>query len=305
MANPEVSIVLLTHNHAAFIQQCLESAISQQTSFKFEIIIGDDASTDGTSLICERLAEQNPEIITWLKREKNLGLGENLIQTLALARGNFITFQEGDDYYTDPLKLQTQYDFLKHHPEFNACTHQVQVLNGITTKNLLASPKEIYNLSDTETGRLFHTNSWFIRKNTLPAFQKYHTHWLCWDILLEQKILELGPVFFIDKTFSVWRKHPDGNSVKWPLQEQYHAFKNLYVTLLNQAKARKNKPLINHYTLTLHNCHRIFLFEIARREKRTHLSSFLNYSISQLLNLKIEPLFIYRLWRTIYKPVVR
>ena len=54
MAHPEVSIVLLTHNHAAFIQQCLESAISQQTSFKFEIIIGDDASTDGTSLICER-----------------------------------------------------------------------------------------------------------------------------------------------------------------------------------------------------------------------------------------------------------
>lgn len=286
---PLVTVILLTYNHKNYIEECLESVVSQNTNFAFEIIIGDDCSSDGTRAICEVYSTQYPDLIKLIPREKNIGLPDNLIQTLAYTKGNFVAFIEGDDYWTDKNKLQTQFDILQENPIYQAVTHNSDVIYPTETKVLLQNPKEIFTLEDTKNGRIFHTNSWFIRKEALPNFKQYHSHLICWDILMELKIMEHGPIYFINKTMSIWRKHEGGNSVKIPLKEQYYNFESLYNTLLNERK------YIQHYKSTQQNFYKIFAFEIARRDSVLFLPAIKKHLVSQLKTLKFDIKFIPRL----------
>ncbi|MCI3946244.1 glycosyltransferase [Pseudomonas syringae] len=116
---PLLSIVCPAYNQEAFIAQALDSFLSQQTRFTYEILINDDASTDGTARIIAQYAERYPTIIRPFYQQVNqYSQGLPCVPGLfAKARGRYIAYCEADDYWTDPCKLQLQVDFLERHPD--------------------------------------------------------------------------------------------------------------------------------------------------------------------------------------------
>lgn len=122
---PLVSIVCLTYNAEKYVAECLDSMLMQQTTFSYEILVYDDASKDATPAIIQSYADRYPDIFRiTLYKENNFqkGLGfYGLRVSFNEARGKYIAYLEGDDYWTDPLKLQHQVDFLESHPEYGCC----------------------------------------------------------------------------------------------------------------------------------------------------------------------------------------
>lgn len=125
----EVSVCMITYNHEKYITQAIEGVLSQQTTFPVELIIGEDCSTDTTRKLCEHYRAIFPEKIKLLLPNKNIGIKENLLETIKQASGKYIAFCEGDDYWTDPLKLQKQVDFLETHSEYSLCCHRYKIYN--------------------------------------------------------------------------------------------------------------------------------------------------------------------------------
>lgn len=128
-----VSIRCITYNHAPYIRQCLEGFVMQKTNFRFQAIVHDDASTDGTTDIVREYAEKYPDIIIPMYEKENRWSkhdGSLLTVMLPYLKGKYIAECEGDDYWTDPLKLQKQYDALETHPDCTICFCKV----GVVTK---------------------------------------------------------------------------------------------------------------------------------------------------------------------------
>jgi glycosyltransferase involved in cell wall biosynthesis len=124
---PLVSICMITYNHEAYIAKAIEGILMQRTSFKYRLIIGEDHGTDKTRQICEDYSLRYPDKIELLPSEKNLGMMHNFIRTLKSCNGKYIALCEGDDYWTDPLKLQKQVDFLEANPEYTLSFTQNEI----------------------------------------------------------------------------------------------------------------------------------------------------------------------------------
>lgn len=110
--NPLVSVRVLAYNHERFIGQCLESIVSQKTQFEFEIVIGEDCSKDSTFEICKRYQALYPNLIKLIHNDTNKGLVENFLNVNSVLRGKYVAACAGDDFWTDPFKLQRQVDIL-------------------------------------------------------------------------------------------------------------------------------------------------------------------------------------------------
>src|SRR5262245_7894840 len=121
--NPKVSVCMITYNHERYIAQALESALVQETTFPVEIVVGDDCSTDSTNSVLQDLRRRFPERVRLLDRSSNLGMNRNFADVLANCRGRYVALLEGDDYWTDTLKLQKQVDALDAHLEWAICFH--------------------------------------------------------------------------------------------------------------------------------------------------------------------------------------
>ena len=131
MPEPKVSVLLITYQHKEYFRDAIESILMQQTDFPFEIVIGDDDSTDGTRELCIEYAQKYPgKIRCFLHKNENkirvldkpCGIFQITYGLFSL-RGAYIAFLSGDDYWTDPHKLQKQYDFLSNNPEYSMCNH--------------------------------------------------------------------------------------------------------------------------------------------------------------------------------------
>ncbi len=114
----KVSIMVLAYNHGKYIREALESMVTQETNFKYEIVIGEDCSTDDTRQIIMEYYKKYPDLIVPLFRKKNLGATRNLTSTLRRCTGEYVAFMECDDFWIDPLKLQKQADFLDEHKDY-------------------------------------------------------------------------------------------------------------------------------------------------------------------------------------------
>lgn len=116
-----ISICMITYNHENFLRSSIDGVLLQKTKFPFEIIIGDDCSTDGTRLIIDEYVKEYPDIIKKVYQDKNVGANKNFISIWHLCRQKYIALCEGDDYWTDPYKLQKQVDFLEQNPDYVIC----------------------------------------------------------------------------------------------------------------------------------------------------------------------------------------
>lgn len=125
-----VSICCVTYNHENYIKQALDGFLMQKTNFPVEIIVHDDASTDNTSKIIREYASRYPQIIPVIQPINLMSKGQNptIDHCLLKAKGKYIALCEGDDYWTDPYKLQKQVDFLERNASYTLVTHDVEVI---------------------------------------------------------------------------------------------------------------------------------------------------------------------------------
>lgn len=117
MTEPLVSVKMITYNHAPFITQAIEGVLQQKTTFPFELVIGEDCSTDGTREIVFEYQKKYPYIIRVISSDKNVGMKNNGLRVIKACCGKYLAFCEGDDYWQSPYKLQKQVDYLERHPE--------------------------------------------------------------------------------------------------------------------------------------------------------------------------------------------
>ncbi|WP_417237392.1 glycosyltransferase family 2 protein [Bizionia paragorgiae] len=136
-----LSVCLITYNHEKYIEQAIEGVLMQKTDFKFELIIADDCSTDRTQEILKSYKNKYPAHITLILQNINKGPAQNWLDLITAPKSKYIAYFEGDDYWTDPLKLQKQVDFLETNEEFNICFHRANLLMEDGTLSLHPIPQ--------------------------------------------------------------------------------------------------------------------------------------------------------------------
>ncbi len=218
-----VSIMILAYNHEPYIRKALDSIVMQQTDFKFEAIVGEDMSTDGTRTIIKEYAQKYPDIIKPIFRKKNLGASRNVVSTLKKCKGKYVAFLECDDYWIDPLKLQKQYEFLEKNPDYAGVMSDVIVVNRygkamvtgpkILDHELITSTdfaKTMYPYNQFKFLGCFMTRNYYIESNYSSYFfmTKYVT-----DFILEAISIIHGKIGFLSEYMAVYRWIPShGNN---------------------------------------------------------------------------------------------
>lgn len=217
----KVSVFIVTYNQKKYISECLDSILMQRCNFDLEIIIGDDYSTDGTSIICQEYAQKYRNI-TLLPSVKNYGIAKNWKRVLSYCKGKYIAMCEGDDYWTDPQKLQKQIDFLESNPDFSAVTHEVEIVDEINSgRTNVFFKNDITNLQQA-FDNFVPTCSLVLRNTNL---EKHFPDYIKYDILTADKTLLLGltstgKIKFLDEKMSVYRIHEKGVTVNLDPQKK-------------------------------------------------------------------------------------
>lgn len=129
MSVPLVSVLMITYNHEEYIARAIEGVLAQRTDFPFELIIGEDCSTDSTGKIAREYAQRFPDVIKLIASTQNVGGHENSHRTQRAARGKYFAWCEGDDYWHDPRKLAIQADFLERNPDYGYVFSDYDVLH--------------------------------------------------------------------------------------------------------------------------------------------------------------------------------
>lgn len=212
---PLVSIACITYNHEPYIRQCLDGFVMQRTDFQFEIVIHDDASTDNTKKIIQEYCLKYPGLFHPIFQDVNrYKEGKGILAPFVFpeCRGKYIALCEGDDYWTDPLKLQKQVDFLENNFEYSVCGHRFQTYIERDSK-LLDYDTGIdgeYTLEDLIYRNVFcSTLSVVFRKESLDL------DWLSkcrrsLDLILAYVLLKAGKGFCINDVMAVYRIHSMG-----------------------------------------------------------------------------------------------
>lgn len=214
---PVVAVFMVTYNHENYIAQAIESVLIQKTTFPIKVFIGEDCSTDNTAAICLKYRNDYPEIINVKFNKQNVGSLNNAKQVYleCLKSGaRFIAMLEGDDYWTDPNKLQKQVDFLELNKSFSSSAHQTIVkyeFNEGQSNNFMVPPSDILYTKDLLNGRLFHTASFVFRSSCLKNFE-IPTKIAAGDRALFILCSFSGPIKFFYEPFCVYRKSNTGLS---------------------------------------------------------------------------------------------
>lgn len=215
-----VTVRCITYNHEKFIRDALEGFVMQRTNFRFEAIIHDDCSTDGTATIIREYAERYPSIIKPIFETENQYSKKDgsLNQIMSdHTRGKYIALCEGDDYWTDPLKLQKQVEFMETHPDYSMCFHNAieHWEEGEKSDHLFADlERRDYDYRELGAGWRVPTASAVIRKEVLNS-DLYKCAGMCkdfiyGDILIWLTAVEYGKVFCTGEVMSVYRRHIGG-----------------------------------------------------------------------------------------------
>lgn len=241
---PTVSVLVLTYNHATFIGQCLDSIIQQRTDFKFEIILGEDGSTDGTREICIEYANRYPDIIRLGLRDQNKKVflygratGKyNLLKTLQEGHGKYFAFCDGDDYWSDLDKLQKQVDFMETHPAYSLCsTNRLVLKDGVFSKDetlAVAFEKNAHQpleVSKTNSFRNYvKTNVALFRKVALnyDILERHYTE--VNDTFIFYMLAHEGKGIVMPWVSAVYRLHSGG---RWSATSRFHQIKIAHHTM--------------------------------------------------------------------------
>ena len=208
---PKVSVVCVTYNQEKYIAQTLDSFVAQRTNFKYEVVVADDCSTDSTARIISKYAERYPDVIRPVLRKKNIGIQKNFAETFREAKGDYLAVCEGDDYWTDALKLQRQADFLDEHTTYSICFHPVKVFFDNNERREQIYPQDIKD-KKVSIESLLREN--FIQTNSVMYRRQSYDHIpdniLPIDWYLHLYHARFGKIGYIDKVMAAYRRHEGG-----------------------------------------------------------------------------------------------
>lgn len=292
-----VSIRLMTFNHAEYISEAIESCLMQKTNFKYEIVIGDDYSTDGTLEICEEYQNKYPTKIKLLKRpiggnywknRKEKGRLYNFVNILENCSGEYIALLDGDDYWTDPLKLQKQVDILDKNRNVSICGHEtnyvsqdgkfirtfsssIERLGQKSTKNYIIDLKEKFNIKL----EIFHSSSFLFRKNLILYLPNNFHSYVVGDIPLLIFLMMHGKAYYLYETMSSYRQHNSSITKQ-----------NIDLELINANMKKMYLDLINHLDPHFHKQ----VFMIITRIKYNYLLTNFTYNpnIKRLIKIILK-----------------
>jgi glycosyltransferase involved in cell wall biosynthesis len=268
---PRVSVLMIAYNVEKYIEEALRSVLMQEVDFRYEIVIGEDCSTDNTRDILQEFARRHEDRIRLILRERNLGMNRNFFSTYAECEGKFIALLDGDDYWTSPQKLQKQVDFLERHPEYSVCFHNADVVyeddsepphpfHMRTPDRRLsrAFPREVSTLEDIVGGNFMQTGAVVFRAGLIDHLPQWVYKMPTFDWPLHVLNAEKGLIRYIDEVMSVYRVHAVG---MWSMNMSF--FRNLEdVTHMLDAYKLLDHHFEGRYHALIHDRQR-WLYEMA------------------------------------------
>ena len=212
MKNILVNIWMITYNHESFIAEAIESVLMQQTNFDYQLIIGEDCSTDGTKEIVKEYTQKYPDKIKTIFHNQNVGARKNSKLTYKECKAKYIAILEGDDYWTDPNKLQKQVDFLDANPNYAICIHESLDLfsdgNSVMHNNILTNTT--FTTKDLAKQNFISTGSCVFRNNLIEKIPDWLEKVPATDWALHFLNSQFGDIYYMKDCMSVYRKHDNG-----------------------------------------------------------------------------------------------
>ena len=213
----KVSVICNAYNHGPYIRECLESLVNQKTDFIYEFLVHDDASTDNTAAIIQEFENKYPNLIKPIYQTVNQYNNNGILKyQYSRVKGKYIAICEGDDYWTDRHKLQTQYELLEKNPNIDICAHKALMIDAKTGKQIgFISPSNKDMLFGPEKvilgeGGFVATNSLLYRaelEKEVPKFRKY----LRMDYTTQIQGALRGGMLYITRTMSAYRCNVPGS----------------------------------------------------------------------------------------------
>ena len=210
----KVSVLVITYNQERYIRQALEGALAQKTDFAYEIVVGEDCSTDRTRKICEEFADQYPGRICLLPSEPNLGMHRNFRRTYASCQGKYIAMLEGDDFWTSPDKLQLQATLLDAHPDIAVSFHEVNRLDEQGRRRSGIWPNfsvpERTGLAEILQADYVPSCSMMVRRSAVPEIPEWFEELAMgdWPLLVLASLK--GDLHFTLQPLATYRLHANG-----------------------------------------------------------------------------------------------
>jgi len=242
---------MLARNHERYVGQALESAVTQQTSFPFEVIVGEDCSSDTTPDIIRSYAQKYPDIVKPLFREKNLGMQRNNIDTFAHCQGEYIAILDSDDFWTSPHKLAKQVAFMDSNAEFVLGFHRANVLyeDGRASHVIPADPVPEPNVENLLVVNFVPSLSTMYRRSALPEFPAWYTNVWTYDWPLHVMTLcRGGKIAFLDENLATYRVHATNmwasQTDRLRLQREIEAYEYVLDFVPEQYKAKARYGLM-------------------------------------------------------------
>jgi glycosyltransferase involved in cell wall biosynthesis len=278
--SPIISVIMITYGHEQFIEQAINGVLMQECDFEVELIIANDGSPDQTDKVIQNVLENHPKAswIKYIKHEKNLGMMPNFIFAKQQCKGEFVAMCEGDDYWTDPLKLQKQVDFLEANPDYVLCFHNVEVLQDgvIKEDTITAKVPETTTINDLAKGNFIHTCSVVYRNNLFSEFPPYFNESPVGDYFLHLLNARYGKIKCFEEIMGVYRVH--GTSV-WSSKTQKER-ELLWVPFLENIK-----PNFDQKVQEILNAQIAFYTKPVQKPKSSNMANIKNKIIQKVKRL--------------------
>lgn len=264
-----VSVIVVTYNHELYIREALQSIVDQKVNFKYEVIVANDASTDGTLKIIHEFEKNYPEIFVVQNNEKNLGILNNVIKLTSLVSGKYFAILDGDDYWSYEYKLQNQIDFLEKNPEYNGAFHDSRIIvEDETADKKLFSNKKLYSQSYLYKEEIHASD--IVNRLILPSSSAVfrtqkevleNLSFLNDDFSVEWKVscllIRFSKFYYFNEPWSVYRNHSGGIS-KSRNQEFHFSHIHFLRKLIKDAyfenyKFDLYKSISNEYSIILND----------------------------------------------------
>jgi glycosyltransferase involved in cell wall biosynthesis len=243
-SNKILTVCLITYNHNSYINKALDSITFQKTDFDFDIIIADDFSTDGTRDEIRNFARKESNTTLFLQ-SKNVGPAKNFIDLISRPKTKYISYLEGDDYWTDPYKLQKQVDYLDANPDCSFCFTDCQVDRKKTLQEIHPNIKEKRKFVDIDfadqPGSVAQTCTWLVRRECIQNLPNWVTNSYTADWCMQLHFTNFGKGGYLPENTANYRIHENG---VWSKLDSYEGWrKNLefYKTAKNKLKKQSSR----------------------------------------------------------------
>lgn len=205
----KVSVLMLAYNQEAYIDEAIRSVMLQQCDFTYELVIGNDCSTDATKARCEEWRNKYPDRIVLVNQKENIGLARNFVATYAYLRGEYVAICEGDDWWCSRHKLQRQVDWMDAHPAYSCCFHRVvNYYQDTNTKSLSnGGQKNDLTILDLAASNVISNVSALFRRGLFGELPGWMDQVSTYDYAIHMMNAEYGPLHYMRMPMAVYRQH--------------------------------------------------------------------------------------------------